>query len=506
MKIIKSGIICVLVAASLVFVSCGSTKKAKAAKAEVAAPEDAASEETSGTESADESTSVENGKKSGKKNKKEKKAKKAKKGKKGNGEEAAPDVDSEGTGKNKVYIGWVEAGRRDIEYKNGIIKIKAKPKSGTYNLSVFTDNGKYLPVLSTRDEYTGSAFYLKVNKKIYKLNADVNIKTMAKKSDTGLKMLYRIHEVADVEVDFDTFPSVENGDADMIKVTATVTNLGTKKAQFSLKTILDTVLGESTSYHFYTSDNEPVKSEVMYRDTRDSKWFISKNSEAKFYVFIGGRDSTPIDSVALANYTTLDIKSWEPDMLSYRAFDTVLSYNNSAINLAWPRADLAVEESATFTYYLGFSVDNNKSACDEYMWPKETEVPQGEEVPAQEPAPAVEIVPAAPAVVPAVQPVPAPVPAPVPQPAPVVEPVPVPAPEPVVKNVAPVVTEPELPKEVPVVKFDISKLTKEQLSPEYIQSLLDKIASLEEDDTTINRDEILQLNAELDAILEVLKL
>ena len=55
-------------------------------------------------------------------------------------------------------------------------------------------------------------------------------------------------------------------------------------------------------------------------------------------------------------------------------------------------------------------------------------------------------------------------------------------------------------------KLDESKLSAHQLTPEYVQNLLDRIIALEEDDASLNRAEIFQLNAELDAILEVLGL
>ena len=55
------------------------------------------------------------------------------------------------------------------------------------------------------------------------------------------------------------------------------------------------------------------------------------------------------------------------------------------------------------------------------------------------------------------------------------------------------------------VDFYIKNMTKEHLTPEYIQSLLDRIAALEEDSTTLNKQELLQLNAELDAILTYLR-
>ena len=61
------------------------------------------------------------------------------------------------------------------------------------------------------------------------------------------------------------------------------------------------------------------------------------------------------------------------------------------------------------------------------------------------------------------------------------------------------------PKEIPTVDFYIKNMTQEHLTPEYIQSLLDRIAALEEDSPSLNRQELLQLNAELDAILTYLR-
>ena len=60
-------------------------------------------------------------------------------------------------------------------------------------------------------------------------------------------------------------------------------------------------------------------------------------------------------------------------------------------------------------------------------------------------------------------------------------------------------------EDIPQVKFDVTTLSKEQLTTEYIQNLLDKIANLEQSGTALNRTELLQLNAELDAILSVLR-
>ena len=63
----------------------------------------------------------------------------------------------------------------------------------------------------------------------------------------------------------------------------------------------------------------------------------------------------------------------------------------------------------------------------------------------------------------------------------------------------------EVPQEIPTVDFYIRNMSKDHLTPEYIQSLLDRIAALEEDSPSLNRQELLQLNTELDAILTYLR-
>ena len=53
--------------------------------------------------------------------------------------------------------------------------------------------------------------------------------------------------------------------------------------------------------------------------------------------------------------------------------------------------------------------------------------------------------------------------------------------------------------------YYIMNMTKEQLTPEYIQALIERIEELEKDTSAVSRQELLQLNAELDAILMYLR-
>jgi hypothetical protein len=63
----------------------------------------------------------------------------------------------------------------------------------------------------------------------------------------------------------------------------------------------------------------------------------------------------------------------------------------------------------------------------------------------------------------------------------------------------------ETKKEIPNVKFDVATLSREKLSQEYVAGLMERIANLEDSGKNVDREELLMLNAELDAILEILR-
>lgn len=379
----------------------------------------------------------------------------------------------------KNYTGWVDTSGKDIDVKLGMVNLKARPKLGTFNIQAINEDGKSIPLLQTGNEYTTTSFYLRYNKKIYRLSAENSIQSSAKRLKDGLELTYRIPNVADVVVTFTCLESEPGSGYDMVKVDAVAVNKGNKKAAISQKLVLDTILGETDSSHFYTSENVPITNEVIYRTMQNENWFLSKNKAAALQLLLNGADISPIDAVALANYSTLQKNTWEPEMLSYRAFDTVTSYNNSAVGIFWPEKTVGVEEKTSSTFYISLSTDNNLPQGYAYIQKKDSIKPK-----------------AIPEVV---------IPEAVVENGPVQEVVQIPGIEekPVGKTETVVIDAPV--KQIPNVKFDVSSLTKEQLTPEYIQNLLDRILVLEESDVILNREELLQLNAELDAILESLR-
>ena len=387
----------------------------------------------------------------------------------------------------KNYTGWVSSSIRPVTSTIGNIKIDVRPKKGTFSIAVLNANGKAIPVLSTANEYTTTSLYLKAGKKILKLCDDSNVVSAAKKTANGISIRYTIDKTAMVQLDFECLASVEGENEDTVKIVATVQSLAKKKQDYALKLLLDTVLGETDRHHFYTSEDLPVKGEVLYRTMKDDKWIVSKNAKATMQIILDGADVTPIESVALANFTTLDTKKWEADMTVFRSFDTVLSYNNSAVGIYWPKSSLEPEQVQTQIFYISIASGEEVPGGAAYITGQP--VQKASEKTKETPTESVQTIKAEP----------------------VTEVIKT---EPQTTDSKPEAQKPETrpepqKTETKPVKEETkpqttSSISDDKLSLDYIQALLDKIESLEEGDPEVNKEEINALNAELDAIITIL--
>lgn len=399
---------------------------------------------------------------------------------------AESGVQSENTEKNVEYPikkepeVWTDNTGKAEPFTRGMVALRYKKRVGSFNIAVKNKNDRLIPVLSSIEEYTTSAFFLKSNNKIIKLINDSNIKTGYSKNDEALRITYSVPDIADVIVEFYVMASEEGGVEDMVKITATVVNKTSRQRELGLKAVLDTVLGEVDAYHFYTRNGVPVTSEVLYKTMANEKWIVSRNPNAAMQMFFYGADCTAPEAVALGNYGTFDKKEWIPNMYNFRQFDSVYAYNNSAVAVVWPTFNLKPNESGKCVFYLAFATDYENPHGEKYIFPQtEEETVQPVVLPK---TPATEDKVSTRTIEPYSE----------------VEEDEAPAKKKVQR------TTPAAPKKKK--KPSVNQFSNQQLTPEYVQNLLDRIIALEEDDATLNRAEIFQLNAELDAILEVLGL
>lgn len=419
-------------------------------------------------------------------------------------------VDSEG-----VFVS------KSVKNSVGDIKLFAKGTVGSVQLYALNHDDKAIPVYAMYDEFTSTHFCVMAGKKVYTLTNNAGIVIGARKSDLGVQMVYAVPNLFRLIVKYDCLKSSEDANEDIVKVTATVKNKGKRTEIFGLKQNIDTYLGEQAHPHFSTADSTYVDSEVQYRKLDKVKFVQSGNKYAKAQFIFDGADVSRPEAITLANKDMLLMNNWIPSAVTGKNFDSVISYNNSAIGVNWESVRLAPQEEVSYVYYIALATDGLEPkglefidglqkkmdeekalAEEEQELVEKTEDKKEEKIEAQGKKPlenkpkekdkpsevneklvTQKVEPEKVEEKQAEKPL---------DTKPIVTPGYVK--KPVVKPV-------EEEKIVSDITVDPEDIPDEKLNPDYIQSLLDRINDLEAGDDSVDRKELIMLNAELDAIL-----
>lgn len=422
------------------------------------------------------------------------------------------------------YTGWVYIPAKNFTLTNGDIKLTLRGNTGSFEIYAIPETGKPVPLLATYDEFCSTFFSLMVGRKEYRLNREAGVKSEARKTEYGAQMAYTIPDKAQIVVDFSFMPSIATSSRiDMLRVTVYTINLGKSTQSFTVKSVFDTMLGENTVTHFSTAAHSRINSETQFTDMDTEKWIRSGNEKAVIQFLLNGRGITNPKAVTLGNKDFLALPTWLPVVQETRSFNSVLAYNNSSMAINWKTAYLDPMKTDVITFYISVATDGNEPAGKEFIaqlnagrtaLPSNlpntvqttTVAPEPVEVPSEAAESAYH------------------------------ENMPAISGESTVPSTATMqegkVLDTESPAEAQVLQSPsvyggngasaatgtavsptaVSKpyssaapVTKEQLDPEYIQRLLDRIADLESDPALVDKAEVKRLNDELDRILETLR-
>lgn len=374
--------------------------------------------------------------------------------------------------------------RKNVVKKVDNIKMLLKGNIGSFQLYAVDNQGNEIPVLAGYDEFTSSFLSLRVDKKEYHLSDKIGIIIGAREKENGGQLVYVVQDVARVLVDFTCVPATSEYSANVLRVDISVENKGKEVKNFGIKNVLDTYLGEHEGCHFRAGNGIIHNTEIQYRKMSRVKWIYSGNSKAGMQVLLQGADIISPEVLSLSNKDVLSLPAWVPDLVEGRPFDSVFSYNNSAIGMNWENLRIKPNEEKKITYYIVFTTKNQDLIGDEFLkffgqeggynpdavekvstgerkisdWIDDDDIATN--VKQSKPKKDVEVISS--------------------------------------------IEKPEV-NETQNVEFDVNSIEKEKLNYEYIQQLIDKINKLEADDSEINKNELLMLNTELDVILEKLR-
>ena len=353
--------------------------------------------------------------------------------------------------------------QKKINHTVGNIKLYLNGKLGTYNISVLDDKAISYNVLETYDECTSSFFSLLIGTKEYKLSDKTGISVAARSTENGGQLLYSVQKLANVIVDFSCIKSEAQKAEDIVQVTVSVQNITKRLEAYGIKAVLDTVLGERFSAHFYDKE-KLINYELQVKNFDDLKSISSRNSKAAMEVLFACADASLPEVFSLANKDVFTLPGWIPSCGDGKPFDSVFSYNNSAVGLNWSSVKVNPEESFSVKFYIALSTDGRPSPGEEFvkLYEKKQEelkeaerLEQESESVKKDPKSSVQM-------------------------------------EKKTQNSS-------LPEEK-----SLKPVSKSQLDPVYIQKLIDKIEKLDPN-STLERSEFLLLNDELDSIIEALE-
>lgn len=251
---------------------------------------------------------------------------------------------------------------KTVENTVGRMKYLMKGTVGSFQMYALGSNGSQTPLLAGYDEFTSSFMSLLVGKKEYKLTNNIGIVIGARKNELGAQLVYIVPEVARVFVKFEKVDGGKDVKSEIIKVTSVVYNKGKTTQNYALKSVLDTVLGEQFGPHYSSADELAINNERQYRRFDKMKWLTSRNSRVGMQFLFYGADITPPEVVSISNKDFLALRDWVPSITVSRTFDSVLSYQNSAVCINWPSAVIEPGESVSYSYYMAVSTDGE--ACD----------------------------------------------------------------------------------------------------------------------------------------------
>ncbi len=327
-----------------------------------------------------------------------------------------------------------------IETKN--MRLTLDPDNGTF--CVYRRNklsGDFLPLLDDGSYTSATGFYLKSGKNIRKLEKGLGVNAYAYPIDNGAVLSFNVGDEAFVAIQFLVLSSV-SADNDSIRVDITVQNTGSESEKFAVKALFDTNLGESTKIHFSTKMTNRINAECGFESMENEKWIRSTDGIQSIQFLLDGEYLSSPQFVSMANKDYLTSGTWLPKVSPGRKFDSILSYNNSALCVFWNEVQLPALAKSSFAFYIttgaGGSVPPDlQSITEESLALVQTVVKRAENSFTDENG----------------------------------------------------------------ISYELGPVTAEQLNPEYLNNLLTRIQLVESGASSVTLAEVQMLNLELDAIL-----
>ena len=236
----------------------------------------------------------------------------------------------------------------DVSY--GGFRIVLNDKTGSIGLYSESENAKSVPLLAPYDNFTGSYFSLMTDGSLYHLNRDSVSDMNARVSASGAEIQYDLSNDIRITVSFDPMLAGQNEIEYVLRIDVKVENLSDKSYETILRCLLDTYLGENTASHFFTSSAGEIACETVFSAPAVEQWIISAGKSRSLLLLLSGADVTEPEQIILGNKNI--VAKWKPIVQPGRSFDSLQSFNNSAVTVYWPSVILNPGTHMQVRFYM----------------------------------------------------------------------------------------------------------------------------------------------------------
>ncbi len=354
---------------------------------------------------------------------------------------------------------------KNVSVEKGIVRIQTFSENGSVAFYVLGKSGEWLPVVETNDQGESTYVSLFVDRAEYRLNRSKKVEYVYEVEEDCVSVIYKINSLAKLKAKYRI-------DGYSVYVSYSISNLDTKPHSFAVKTVYNTILGETYNAHF-TTPSQNVSAEISIVPSSKQNYIFSSDEKRTIRFAIFGDGITSPKVALLANKDVAEEANFASAFKDGRSFSSLLSYNNSSVALFWDGENLGKKSEE-----LRYRIDFSNTELEERNYEK---FPPYSPPEIEEPQPPLEVEP------------------PIPEEAQVLPPVDMPIGEEIIP--------PENEEQISGYEFNTERnyVDPSTVDEIYIQRLVEQINSLEADDPGLNREKIRELQEEIDRVLNVLR-
>lgn len=266
------------------------------------------------------------------------------------------------------------------DFTNGHIRLGLDMGGGRFSLYYLTGSLplKFDPLFSHQDPRT-SLLTVYYNEKAYKLGENNSFKIRLDNRELNPALIFESSFLRVTE----RFEFIKTGGASSangVKITFTVENTGSRRADAGLRFLLDTSLGEGGTGAPLLTDLQALNSEITFDSLSPDKWWISGNGRLSLMGSLGPEAGVKPDLVHVANWKRLNDTPWKLRYSRGRNFSNSNNTGDSALAYYFDPRRIGAGESFSVSLLLaandpsGFVIYNVMTTLEPPVTDRESSV------------------------------------------------------------------------------------------------------------------------------------